>query len=273
MFEQGLEIPCRNRPPEQPSLADITAEPLEKRCGLGRLDTLGHRGETEAMAKTDHRSNDLPALSVAFHRAHEAGIDLELVERQGSKMSQARVARAKIVEREAHPQSLQLTKQRRRESKIADQRAFRDFEFETIRRKTGILEDAVDHGRQFRVAQLQRRYVAGQRDVGRPVGGGRACFPEKAVRHVSDQTQAFGQGDELGRRDHAASRVGPARQHLDPHDAAGVDRHQRLEVRHDLIGGNGLAQFAFEPGARAGDGVHADFEEAEAGPAVGFGLV
>ena len=81
-------------------------------------------------------------------RAHEARVDLELVEREPAQIQQARIAGAEVVERETHPDCLEPQHRQFRGLQVAEQRALGQFEFEpALAIKIGFLEDALDHVR------------------------------------------------------------------------------------------------------------------------------
>ena len=84
----------------EPALADVATEP-EEHVGEGLVfDSFGDGGETEAVAKAYDGGGDLSALSGVVHGANEAGVDLELVEREELKMAETGVAGSEVVERE-----------------------------------------------------------------------------------------------------------------------------------------------------------------------------
>ena len=66
---------------------------------------------------------------------HEGAIDLDLVEREGAQIAQARIAGAEIVHRDAHAEAAQLMQHREIGVVLGEQHRFGDLELEPLRRR------------------------------------------------------------------------------------------------------------------------------------------
>ena len=92
---------------------------------LGGLDALGRDLHAEAAAETDHGMDDRRGVRRALDAAHEARIDLELVEREAAQIEQAGIAGAEIVERKPHAERLEAEHGELGGIHIAEQRCSR----------------------------------------------------------------------------------------------------------------------------------------------------
>src|SRR5271155_1669509 len=64
---------------------------------LGGLDALGRYPHAETAAEADHGVDDSCSVRRFLDRAHEARVDLELVERETPQIEQTRITGAEIV--------------------------------------------------------------------------------------------------------------------------------------------------------------------------------
>src|ERR1700728_3698694 len=71
---------------------------MEHICLLLRLDALRHTDHVKAWCQAHYSGHDLAALTLVCHGFDEAAIDLQLAERQCSKMPQARISGAEVVQ-------------------------------------------------------------------------------------------------------------------------------------------------------------------------------
>ena len=102
------------------------------------LDALRRGGQPKAVGKPDDGAHDHFAVGIAAEIAHEAAVDLDLVEAERQQLRHGRVPGAKIVERNAHADRAQLVDHALRQQGVADDRAFGDFEFQPRRRQAGL---------------------------------------------------------------------------------------------------------------------------------------
>ena len=118
------------------------------------------------------------------------------------------------------------------------QRAFRDFQFQP-----GRFQAVAGQGRRYPGGQGRGEFARGnvdgqadRRQAGQfprlRLGAGRFQYP---FAHLHHQARRFGQGDELGGRDHAVLRVVPAHQRFGADDAPAAQRVFRLVVQQQLL--------------------------------------
>ena len=74
---------------------------LEKRALRLVLDTFGQRCQTEAARQRDDGTDDRCIIGIFIHITHERTIDFQFMRRKRLQISQRRIARAEIVDRNA----------------------------------------------------------------------------------------------------------------------------------------------------------------------------
>src|SRR5437764_2177228 len=86
------------RSTEAKALHRMHAGGAQKQMLLGRLDALRRHLHAETAAEADHGMDDGGGIGGLLDRAHETGIDLELVERKTPQIKQTGIPSAEIVE-------------------------------------------------------------------------------------------------------------------------------------------------------------------------------
>ena len=173
-----------HRPAEAVALHGMHAGGAQEQLLVGGLDAFGGHLHAEAAAEADDGVHDRGGVGRLFDRAHEAAVDLELVEREAAQIEQARIAGAEIVERKPHAERLEPKHRGFRRVDIAEQHAFGQLELEPRRIEIGFLQDALDHVDEIDAAELQRRDVDrdGQVRPGLAVDAGAAQHPVRRAR-------------------------------------------------------------------------------------------
>src|SRR5580693_1422711 len=98
-FQQSDDLGVGPRPAEQKALPLVAALGAQAaQLGFG-LDAFGGNGDAEADAEADDRAHDRLCVPIGGKAAHERLIDLDLVEREASELTQAGIAGAEIVHR------------------------------------------------------------------------------------------------------------------------------------------------------------------------------
>ena len=113
-LEQRLEVERVHRPGEVEALAEVAAEREQLGELVGGLDPLGDDRHLEALAEADDRAGDRGLAAVDPDPVDERAVDLEHVDREARQVAQRGVAGAEVVDREPHPEPLQLAHPRRR---------------------------------------------------------------------------------------------------------------------------------------------------------------
>ena len=106
-----------------------------------------------------------------------------------------------------------------------------------------------------------------------PGGGLGAGGSQHPFAEFDDQAGIFRDGDEFGRRDHAALGMAPAQQRLAAGDLVARQIDQRLVVDLEAAVDQRLAQVALHGEPGLGAGIHVGLEEAIGPPPAGLGAV
>src|SRR5262249_4477222 len=101
LLEQACgDVERRAGPAEAEALEAVDAGGAQEEMLLGGLDPFGRDLHAETAAEAHHRVDDGRGIRRALDVAHEAAVDLELVERERPQIEQARITGAEIVEGE-----------------------------------------------------------------------------------------------------------------------------------------------------------------------------
>ena len=106
------------------------------------------------MRQPDHRSADCRVIGIASQVAHEALVDLQIIDWQSFQATQRRIAGAEIIERERHADSLELVQSIDGRHNVFHDRRFGDFELEQARIQPIIGKRLLDELRQVLLAEL-----------------------------------------------------------------------------------------------------------------------
>src|SRR3954447_11918704 len=97
------ELVARHRSGEQVALGDPDARGLERVGLLGELDALGDGLQAERLADEQHGARDVVGAGRRVRGGGaEAAVDLDLVDRERAEVGERGVARAEVVDRDAH---------------------------------------------------------------------------------------------------------------------------------------------------------------------------
>ena len=118
---------------------------------------------------------------------------------------------------------------------LFQQQRLGDLELQPLRRQAGLLQRIHHQRQQIADAELQRRQIDRDAHVIGPLRRIRAGATQHQAADRVDQAGLFRNGNELGRRDHAALGMRPAHQRLEAGDAPGRKIDQRLVVRPQHI--------------------------------------
>jgi hypothetical protein len=184
LIAQARDQPLqRHRPVEQIALHRRAAMLGQEARLLVALDAFRHHAQAEVAGHRQDRLHDRGAVGVVRRVAHEALVDLQLVQRHLLQVGQVRVAGAEVVDREADPERGQLAHAADGLADVLDQQAFGDFEDQLLRRRAGLLQHGAHLGHEIRLAELQRTDVDRQRQ--RMAGG----VQRQPCRQASRSTQ------------------------------------------------------------------------------------
>src|SRR5882762_4181882 len=174
----GKEIPLR-------LIATVHAQEFQLLHGL---DSLGYHPHPERMRERDHRLGDRRVLPVPVGLAHERAVDLKAIDRQAREVAQARIACSEIVDGDLHSQLLQAVEDGDGPVAALDQHALGELELEIARLEASRAQGALDGLHETGTAELPRRDVHGEPQLGErgvapgadlPAALGEREFPER----------------------------------------------------------------------------------------------
>jgi hypothetical protein len=138
-------------------------------------------------------------IAIGPEIAHERLIDLDLVERKAPEVTQAGVAGAEIVHRNAHTERAQRVQRRQHLAAFFQQQGLGDFQFQPPRRQAGLFQRIHHHRQQIADPKLQRRQVDRDANIVRPEGRVHAGAAQHQAAERIDQAGLLGDGDEFRR--------------------------------------------------------------------------
>ena len=167
----------------------------------------------------------IAALSSSPDRlAHEALVDLDLVEREFAQIAQRRIAGAEIVHRDGHAEFAQAHQHRERASvscsitvSVISSSSRCRVEPRCAERRNDIEDKRV-------ALELNRRQIDGDLDVARPCRRLGARLLEHPGADRNDQPDLFRQRNEIVRRHQSALGMPPAQQRFERRRFPGRDR-------------------------------------------------
>src|SRR5690348_8977326 len=102
------DIGAGNGCAEQEALALLASQSLQALKLLLCLDALGQRDQVQAAANIDDRPENLRGLPRRFDVFDEGLVDLDLVERKTSQISQSAIAGPEVIKDNGHTKILQV---------------------------------------------------------------------------------------------------------------------------------------------------------------------
>src|SRR5262245_14560360 len=232
---RGLDVGAqRGGLAEEPALAERDAEPAERVELLEGVEALADDARAEPVGDRAERPQQLLAPRVLIDAVHEGAVDLDEVRRELHHRLEARVARARIVERDLEAEAAVVVAHLAEDVEVADRLLLRDLEdhvagpepagLERLRDRLGPERGIVDRGG----ADVQEELGA----AGQVLRAVKAALTAQAVELV-DQVLLGGGREERARRVELGA-LGPARERLVAEDGARPDLDDRLVDRRDL---------------------------------------
>ncbi len=241
------------------------------------LDTFGHDDEVETVRKSDDRSHDGDAASLAVDALDEGPVDLDGVDRHLGQIGQSAESRPEVVDRTAHADGAQLVQAGDHLVDALHEHALCHLELQQRGVQTGSLQHSGHHLHHGLVRELPRGEVHRHRH-GRealflpalrlPAGNFEHPLPERG-----HETGLLRQGDEGPGRDETELRVAPTCQCLDTDDVSGRHGELRLVVHGEASAVHGGPQAVLEREAEPGPGAHGRVEDLVRVAARRLGLV
>ncbi len=223
----------------------------------------------ERGSKADHRIDDGRIAAALYRRpAHEALVDLDLVERRLAQIAEGRIAGAEIVERDAHAQPFQPREHLIGGFAFMDESVFGDLQLQPLGREPRRGERIHHDAGQRRIGELQRRDVDGDAHILRPLRGVMTGGAHHPFANRANQPRLLRNGDEHGGRDRSAHRMIPAQQCLEADDPFILRVDDRLEHQMKAVMGERMTQVLLQLAAVLRVGQHVLGIETMHSPAV-----
>src|ERR1700731_4555316 len=154
--EQAGELFGKHRPAEIVTLRLVTLVSLKKHELFLRFHALGDDPQLEASAHADHRGHDGRLVGGGGNLTDKRLVDFEGIDRKLSEVTQTRVTRAEVVDRELHPSRSQCLEDGLRGLGTLHQNAFRQLQLKRSRIQARILEDCEYTLKKVVVSELHR---------------------------------------------------------------------------------------------------------------------
>ncbi len=229
-----------------PALRLVAIQLAQPVPGLRVRHAFGRHREPELVRPVDGRAHDLRGAKVGRHAEYERFVDLQLIHRQALQGGQRRMAGAEVVDRQLEAQRAGPVQRAERALRVAQVRAFHDFQAVGCRGHAVRHQQRVELLRQLDVEQVASRQVHRRRHR-HPLGPQRQPVARSLFEHPhrqgTDEAGPLGERDEFPRRHLAALRVHPA------HQRRGAARGTALHLGVSM-GLEGSAQLAITPPPR-----------------------
>ena len=195
--------------------------------------------KAQAARQADDGHHDGPVFRVIGEVAHKRLVDLELVDRKPLEVTERRVARAKVVNRQAHAALVQVFHDLDGAQRVLHGHALGQLQFQVMRRQTSLGQHLGHQLGQVLVTELHGRQVDGHLLQRQARLQPDAHLLRRGAQHPftnrQDQTTFFGHRNELGRRHRAQHRVLPAQQGLHADQLVVVQRYLGLVDQMQLL--------------------------------------
>ena len=191
-----------------------------------------------------------------MHVVDKRLIDFDFIEREGTQVTQRRIAGAEVIQRNTDAQRLEILQNMDIDQGVIQQHGFGDLHFQPVRGQAGLLQRGLDDRHQRAVFKLQRGQVYRHALLARPGRRFTAGFIQRIGTQAVDQPGLFGNGNKIDRHDDAPFRVQPAHQGLIADDLPVLMVGDRLIIQSQLAAGERLTQIVFDGPALLRDVPH-----------------
>src|SRR5664279_5216984 len=110
----------------------------------GVLDAFGERLDAESLAELDEGVDDGAGLGVSGDVTHERPVDLQRIDGELAQVAEAGIARAEVVDRDAHAQCLEGVQMPRAGFGVAHEYRLGDLEGERVWAQAAVGERGLD---------------------------------------------------------------------------------------------------------------------------------
>ena len=237
------------------ALKEVAAQAVQDGELLRGFHALGQHLQLEHLRHGDDGGGDLAVVGVVGQAAHEALVDLELVDRETLQVGQGGVAGTEVVDRQPQAQAFERLQQGDGLFCLVHEHALGQLQLQAVGRQAGVGQRLAHRVDQVAGVELARRQVHRHHPLRLPGVDPGAALPAGLAQHPltqrHDQPGVFGDRDEAARRHQRFAGGLPAHQRFHPgHTPPGVD--ERLVVQQELAVDQGVAQPGFQLHAFAG---------------------
>ena len=174
------------------------------------------------MCHVDKGLDEVEGADAAVVLQDERAVQLEHVDREAAQVGQAGIAGAEVVDRDLHPQRLQLAQHGGGAFHVFDQGAFGQLQLQVAGCQPGRLQRGADFADEAGLGQLARRDIHRHphrlAEAGDQALGGAAGFVQHPAADRVDQAGFLGDADEVAGGDAPQLRMVPADQRFQPDD-------------------------------------------------------
>src|SRR5882724_13561459 len=276
-LEQPGELLGKHWPAEIVSLRLVTFVGLEEFQLLQRFHALSNDPQLQAPAHADHGSHDGRLVGSRSDLADKRLVDFEGIDRKLSKIAQAGIPRAEVIDRQLDPSRSQYPENGLRGPGMLHKNTFGQLQLKTSGIQARILENCEYPFKKVLVPEFHRR------DVHRHSTQGQACiqpgpgllarFTKDPVADRKNQAAVFRDGNKLPRSDRPASRMRPAYQRFRAGNLACPQIDLRLIVQREFLPLQGAPQTLLDGLTLHGPDIHGRLEILIALTPIFLGLV
>src|ERR671936_1743697 len=245
-----------DRPAEEETLCLLAAKTAQEMLLAFVLDAFGDYREAKRMRHLDDGAHDGGVAALLQDAGDERAVDLQRGERKAREVSEARVARAEVIDRDANARSGKRAHGADGVTRILHQLALGDLELEKLGRHPCRVDDRTDARGEIELPELTRgkihRNGQGARTARLPRAEVGAGLPQHPFADLHDEAAFFQDGNEFGGRNHAARRMLPAKQRLRAARPLAFQLELRLVNEPELLALERPAQLAAEHRASLG---------------------
>ena len=235
----------------------------EVHLGMG-FDAFGDDFLAQLFAHGDDRLGDGTVVFVFRHAGDEGAVDLQGTDRKFLEVGEARVAGAKVIERQGKAIGRQLVHDQNDFFGAADEQAFGDLQLEQFARNSvafGRIAQVIDE----LMVKLTCRKVNGDRNGFESAINPGADLAARRFQHpvaeFQDEPGFFGERDKFSRREHTVFGMQPADERFGTDDSSAAQADLGLIVEDQLFARQRVAKLAFELPLFFGPDIHFRAEE------------
>src|ERR1700677_1171742 len=206
---------------------------------LASFHSFPHDPHIQAPAHVDDGANHAGIVGIRGDIPDERAIDLQGVDWKPPHVTQTRITRSKIIERDLYPKYFESVEDHRGRLGVLHQEGLGEFQLEASRIETGLGQNRLHARHEFLGAQFHCRNFDSQPEqrpaLWVPGFGLSARLPQHPLTDRYDQAGFFGYRYESRGGHDSEGRVSPTNQSLDAGDGAGRHAPDGLVIQFELV--------------------------------------